>query len=43
MPLFCESAHMDAAAEPVELLSTHPEGRLGPLYLETTIPVTVPM
>ena len=43
IPLINESAHMDAAAEPVELLSTHPEGRLSPLYLETTIPVTVLM
>ena len=30
-PLFYESAHMEAAAEPVELLSTHPEGRLSSL------------
>ena len=35
-------AHIDAAAEPVELLSTHPEGCLRPLNLETAIPVTVP-
>ena len=43
MALFYESAHMNAATEPVELLSSHPEGRLSQLYLETTIPVTVSM